>query len=418
MNILFYTPVNFRCRDIESLAKKYRENGHTIFLISQCEAGALQNSFLKLNAIVTPMIVPKGNSLVRLYKSIQLIISFCKRHKIDLLFSHLEPTNFVSVIAQYFITTRVVIYRHHVDLAKLQRFDNSITYKLTYLLARNIISVSEEGKRWMVEKERIDPKKIEFINLGYDFSLYGSANADEVIAIKEKYGVAVTLITVGSLNQFKRPELIDPKKIEVINLGYDFSLYGSANADEVIAIKEKYGAAVTLITVGSLNQFKRPELSIKTLYELRQEGIDATLLFLGTGELEEALKKLVNELGLNGKVFFLGYKENILDYLTAADMLLHPSISESSCVVVKESGLVQKPVVVCKGVGDFDNYLENDRNAIVVNRDDFVNQSVVHIKKMLSNREQYRILGVNLHEEIINRFSIDRVFNNYSKFSV
>ncbi len=365
MNILFYTPVNFRCRDIESLAKKYRENGHTIFLISQCEAGALQNSFLKLNAIVTPMIVPKGNSLVRLYKSIQLIISFCKRHKIDLLFSHLEPTNFVSVIAQYFITTRVVIYRHHVDLAKLQRFDNSITYKLTYLLAKNIICVSEEGKRWMIEKERIDPKKI-----------------------------------------------------EVINLGYDFSLYGSANADEVIAIKEKYGAAVTLITVGSLNQFKRPELSIKTLYELRQEGIDATLLFLGTGELEEALKKLVNELGLNGKVFFLGYKENILDYLTAADMLLHPSISESSCVVVKESGLVQKPVVVCKGVGDFDNYLENDRNAIVVNRDDFVNQSVVHIKKMLSNREQYRILGVNLHEEIINRFSIDRVFNNYSKFSV
>jgi glycosyltransferase involved in cell wall biosynthesis len=364
MNILFYTPVNFRCRDIESLAKKYSEQGHKIFLLSQCEEGPLHKSFSNLGACVVSFSISTKSTLALFCRTVLRVISFCRGNEIDLLFSHLEPTNFISVIVQFFIKARVIIYRHHIDLARLQGFNKSITYRLTYRLAKDIISVSEEGKKFMVEQEKVDPRKIEFINLGYDFSLYSGAS--------------------------------------------------EANAN---VIRNNYRKDILLVTAGSLIRFKRPELSIEVVKKARCEGIDATLLFLGKGDCEENLKNLVKQFGMGDSVFFLGYVENILDYLLAADLLLHPSVSESSCVVIKESGLMELPVLVCKGVGDFDNYMVNGVNGIVVDRNDFVNQTLLHIQEQVLHPDTYHSLGVKLKEDIINRFSIEKTFWQYSKYN-
>lgn len=365
MNILFYTPVNFRCRDIESLAKKYRENGHRIFLLSQCPPGSLQRSFKRLGAEMSSFSVSRVNALLGYFQAGNKVIQFCRQHKVDLLFSHLEPTNFISVLVQPFIASKVIIYRHHVDFARLAGFDKSITYRLTCLFAKNIISVSEAGKEFMIQHEGINPRKIEHINLGYDFSLYQAPNVAKVMAIREKYK-----------------------------------------------------GDILLITVGRLTQFKRTEISIEVVRRSVAQGINAILLIIGIGEKEGELRKLVRQLQLDDNVIFLGYKENILDYLSASDLLLHPSVSESSCVVVKESGLVELPVVVCKGVGDFDQYMRNGENGFVIDRDDFVDQTLRHISEWLINPSLFRILGVRLKKEILTRFSIDKVFSQYSKYSV
>lgn len=362
LNIVFYTPVNFRCRDIESLGKKFAAGGHTVVLISQCGEGALHQSFknLGLQAYALPEI--HGGAFVKTFRSIVQLIKVLKKHDTDLIFSHLEPTNFISAIAQFFVRTKVVLYRHHIDVAKLKGFDRSLTYRLTYWLAKHIISVSAHGKQYMIEQEKINPAKIEHINLGYDFSLYHT------------------------------------------------------DAESVKALKCEYGQGMLLVFVGSLVSYKRPELAIEIIHRAVRVGIDAKLLILGKGEEQEKLKSLVRNLGLENRIHFLGYAQNVPDFLASADLLIHPSVSESSCVVIKEASLVDLPVIVCKGVGDFDDYIRDGVNAMALNKENFVEECLVHIKRYAENPEFYKRIGAALKQEIKQRFSIENTFPHYQKF--
>jgi glycosyltransferase involved in cell wall biosynthesis len=105
-----------------------------------------------------------------------------------------------------------------------------------------------------------------------------------------------------------------------------------------------------------------------------------------------------------------------MDYLFAADWLIHPSISESSCVVVKEAGVAELPVMVCKGVGDFDQYMQHEINGVVLDRENFAQESANHIVQYCRNGEPYRNMGKRLKREIMNRFSIDVTYEKYLKF--
>ena len=360
MNILFYTPVNFRCRDLESLAKKYMECGHQVFFLSQCERGPMHDVMDNLGIKTFASKEPKG----AIFSQFIRLVRFSRQNKIDLLFSHLEPTNFVSVIAQFFIKSKVIIFRHHVNEARLYGFDKSFAYRLTYTLARRIISVSEEGKRYMIDNEKIPERKVLHINLGYDFSLYENPNFKEVNRIRLAY----------------KSELL-------------------------------------LISIGRLTEYKRHNLSIELVRQANLNELNASLIILGVGEQENELRNLVAEYSLQKNVFFLGYVQNILDYLAAADFLIHPSILESSCVTVKEAGLVNLPVIICDGVGDFNKYLKHEVNSIVLDPNNFVELALAQVKLFVKNPEYYKAMGVVLKSEILSRFSIERTFHEYSGFT-
>lgn len=363
MKILFYTPINFQCRDVASLLFELKKNGHQTILLSQIEKGSF-HSFLEESNIPTYSYV--SHNKFRPFKIIDQIlhlIYFCWKHKVDVIISHLEPTNFVSVLSQYFIRSRVIISRHHLDLAHLSNFDTTFTYRLTYQLAKTIITVSLRSKQYMSAIENINPKKIHHINLGYDFSLYPDVNRQHVASIKQKYDADILLITVGRLDQFKRPQ-ISVQVLEALIFTY---------------------------------------------------SLKAKLIFLGNGELIAELKEEAKRKKLLNYVFFPGFVENVMEFLAAADFLLHPSISESSCVTVKEAALVDLPVIVCKNIGDFDDYLVNQKNSFVVNRETIVKEATDVIVKNYQDTRKLKEITDSLKADILKRFSIENVIASYSK---
>jgi len=365
MNILFYTPVNFRCRDIESLARKFKEDGHRVILLSLGESGELHRTFSDLGMENYSLKQDARYGAFRVVKAIRQLITFCIKNKIAILFSHLEPTNFVSVMAQYFISARVIIYRHHIDVAFLQGFSNSTTYKLTYRFANEIISVSQEAKEYMISNEGVAADKITHINLGYNFSSYHQSDL---------------LLTKST--------------------------------------RERYAEEILLVTAGSLSHHKRQLLSIELVRQARALGLPVSLLIIGKGIDEPILKTQVQQIHAEHYVSFVGYTTKIIDYLAAADWLIHPSNSESSCVVVKEAALVELPVMICKGVGDFDNYMLHEKNGIVLDRDNFVEQALLQLQEFQRDPKPFREMGKKLKIEIMDRFAIDRIYPQYKKFTL
>src|SRR5688572_19390115 len=100
--ILFYSPFNQRSRDTESLMLAFNKQGHKVICLSQQE-GNLINDFLNANGVtaVSYVIPGRRNGWWYYCRHLFFFVRFCWKHNIQIVYSHLEPANFVAAIGQY-----------------------------------------------------------------------------------------------------------------------------------------------------------------------------------------------------------------------------------------------------------------------------------------------------------------------------
>jgi len=338
----------------------FKAKGHRVLSLTQLEGREI-NPFLRSHGIeVYSYVVPGKTNFFYFLKHLLYFVRFCWKNNVSIVFSHLDTANFVASMGQYFIRPKVYLCRHHIDEAALYNYNLSWSYRLTNFFAKRVIAVSRHSVEYM--------NKIEKISL---------------------------------------------RKLIHINLAYDFSLYSAPNQSTVRKIRNEYGNGLLLITVCRLTHFKRPDLSIRLVQKLRVSNVDAKLIILGSGDMKPELEEYVRIHDLDNLVFLPGHIDNVLDYLAAADFLIHPSVLESSCVVVKEAGLVERPVIVCQGIGDFDDYIRHCETGFLVRKEHFVEDASEIILTNLTNPKMLKEMGQRLRDDVLKRFDIGRVLSQY-----
>lgn len=111
-------------------------------------------------------------------------------------------------------------------------------------------------------------------------------------------------------------------------------------------IRKKYGIPddyYIVVSVGELAAGKNNLTTIEAINELRDLKI--AYLICGTGIMEKTLKNKVLELGLEKKVFFAGYVENVPEVLQQCDCFVFPSEREGLPVALMEAMAVGLPIV-------------------------------------------------------------------------
>ena len=118
-----------------------------------------------------------------------------------------------------------------------------------------------------------------------------------------------------------------------------------------------------LVTVCRLSEMKRTSDVIRAVKDLDDVQLD----IIGTGDLENRLKELTSELGLESKVRFLGYVENedLPDFLNRADIFLLPSLNEGMSNAILEAMSSGLPIVMTD-VGGSDELI--DGNGFIVEK--------------------------------------------------
>jgi glycosyltransferase involved in cell wall biosynthesis len=91
--------------------------------------------------------------------------------------------------------------------------------------------------------------------------------------------------------------------------------------------------------------------------------------------------------------------------MAAADLLIHPSLTEASSNVVKEMGLLKKPVAVCEHVGDFDDYIKDMENGYILQTLSLKDSIERVIRDAYSRKEALRGMGEKLNQSVLNLFS-------------
>lgn len=141
------------------------------------------------------------------------------------------------------------------------------------------------------------------------------------------------------------------------------------------------------LAVGSLEQlYKAPDIVIKAIAKLKNEGINTTIHWLGGGCFQEEMETLALELGVTENVLFYGNVDRKIVHskLESADLFIHVSRTEGLPRAIVEAMAKGLPVIG-SNVGGIPELLDKDA---IVEPDD-VDGLVDKIKEFINNPDFY-----------------------------
>ena len=148
---------------------------------------------------------------------------------------------------------------------------------------------------------------------------------------------------------------------------------------------------------------------------LINRGLDIRWIILDQGPLQNTIKEKIKKLKLEDKIKMYGNQSNIIDFLEASDLLVQPSIEESSNQTIKEAALGGKTAIITKNIGDYDDYIEDKKNAFFISKNTTPEDLANLIEKIYNKQYNLEKMAGNLNETIQKRFSIENTLEKYIK---
>jgi glycosyltransferase involved in cell wall biosynthesis len=123
--------------------------------------------------------------------------------------------------------------------------------------------------------------------------------------------------------------------------------------------------ALLFTTVAMLRPGKGLEYLLQAVAKMRSRTPVARVLIVGDGEERPKLETLVAALGLTEVVRFVGVRSDVPGLLAAADVYVHPSLSEALPISVLEAMAVGLPVVA-SSVGGIPEIVADEQTGMLV----------------------------------------------------
>ena len=238
------------------------------------------------------------------------LLRVLRRERIDVIHGHLFGSNFWATILGRLARVPVVIAHEHMWAYSGNRLRPLIDRDLIARYSDAFIAVSAEGRRRMIETERIPPADIVLIPNGVPVLPPGDGSR-----IRAELGIDAGTPLVGS--------------------------------------------------VGHLRREKAFEVLVEAASRLRETHPDAQVLIAGEGAERGMLEALRSELGLDGAVRLLGARDDVPDLLAALDVAVCCSDFEGGPLSVMEYMGAGLPVVATR-VGGLPELVHDAETGILV----------------------------------------------------
>jgi len=354
--ILLYYSSNKQSNALESYVIQLKRRGHEMYFLSTCEEGDLHEFFRSVGVPSCGMKSKTGSFPIAFIRRFFSLIVFCYRNRISIVHSHLHPTNIVAVFAQYFLKSKVIVFRHHLHL--------------------------------LMDGARINSNERLF---------------DKIIA---RFSRKIVVPSTGVFQHMVDDEGIPASKITVIPYIYDFSQYTKPDPFAVEEIRNKYPCRLRLIMVSRLIKLKRHMVVFPVIKKLVEEGFDIQLLVLDDGDERANLEQWIAENGMARTIHLIGFRRDFINFMAASDMLLQPSFTDASNSAAKEMAFLKKVIAVSDGVGDYSDYVKDGFNGILLPPTDTDVKIEQAIRTMYNSPQSYQDYGEHLRQTVLYRFDV------------
>lgn len=165
-----------------------------------------------------------------------------------------------------------------------------------------------------------------------------------------------------------------------------------------------------LVTIGRLTEQKGHQYLLAALPGLLDTWPELCCLFVGEGELHEALQRRAHDLGVDRACRFVGGRADIVDILAAADLFVLPSLSEGFPFVLLEALAMGCPVVATS-VNGVPELIDGRRTGLLVPPRD--PQALARaIRSLLSDPLVASRMASEGQTLVRERFTVDRMVAN------
>ena len=213
--------------------------------------------------------------------------------------------------------------------------------------------------------------------------------------------------------------------------GYKKVPYVMNNATEMMPVSDREQAIkkinkihhlkdeIVFIFVGRINNLKNIFFIVDALEILKKKepSLKFKMLFIGTGQDEEELKKRIKKQHLEKEVIMCGkiVDRNLLaSYYVRANLFLFPSKYDSSSIVQIEAASQHLPVLFLKGTATSATVVDNVNGFI---EEDDVNKYANRIIHIINNKKLYQDVCNNAYRDLYKNWDdmIKDVYKRYQK---
>ncbi len=127
---------------------------------------------------------------------------------------------------------------------------------------------------------------------------------------------------------------------------------------------------VNLVSVGTLKEVKGYDRLLRIIKKLNHNDYKCHLYLLGTGPIEESLKKYISENDLEETISLLGYDTNPYKYVSKCDLFVCSSHTEGFSTAATEALIVGTPVCTVEVSGMKEMLGENNEYGVVTENDE------------------------------------------------
>ncbi len=168
-----------------------------------------------------------------------------------------------------------------------------------------------------------------------------------------------------------------------------------------------------LVHTSNFRPVKRVPDTIK-IFDLVRKEIPSKLLLVGDGPDRSECERLVRELNLQKDVVFLGKQDGLQEILSASDLFLMPSQSESFGLSALEAMSCGVPVV-STSVGGLPELVIHNETGYIAEIGD-ISRMAKYAIDLLSNQKKYAIFSKNSRQRAEIVFNKNNIIPQYLKY--
>jgi glycosyltransferase involved in cell wall biosynthesis len=200
-------------------------------------------------------------------------------------------------------------------------------------------------------------------------------------------------------------------RASVIQNGIDLAPYVAPPIpEERVRLRRALGLGAEDVAIGSVGllwRAKGQEHLLRALARLQ----DVVVFLVGSGADEKPLRDLAVDLGITGRVRFLGWRDDVRQLLQAVDLYVQPSLTEGLPLAVVEAGAAGLPIVA-SDVGGIPEIITHGANGLLVPPGD--PQALAQaIQKLIEDPQMARRLGDAARQAAFERFSAEAMAERY-----
>lgn len=216
-----------------------------------------------------------------------------------------------------------------------------------------------------------------------------------------------TLITINKEDYERAKSRFMAKKVEYIpGVGIELNRFNTMDIDRD-SKRNELGLPkdiFVVLSVGELNKNKNHEVVIRAIAKIDNSGIH--YLVCGQGQLDEHLRNLSKELGIENQVHLLGFRKDIPEICKISDLFAFASYREGLSVALMEAMANGLPVV-CSNIRGNSDLIESGKGGYLVEPGD-VEGFAKYIKGLIEDSRLRSEFGDFNHKKIEN-YSIENV---------